>query len=181
MKPVRRERASADDHFKPVDGLDERRFPVFLAWPLVRHESVVGVLVFQRERDAFTDDELKWVGAVSSVFVLACEAAEHRHTQAARDRGELEGREARLHGRSVVPGLSVGRAELLPTLRALVGDLGPESFSANTLHEVKRQLDRGASKLERRSVSTRCASCWRTRGSVPSSTRRSSVVVWLTV
>ena len=147
MKPVRREQASADDHFKPVDGLDERRFPIFLAWPLLRHEDVVGVLVLQRERDPFADDELQWVGAASSAFVLACEAAAHRHTQAARHRGELEGREARLHGRGVVPGLSVGRAELLPSLRALVGELDADAFTPTTLQDVKRQLERGVAKL----------------------------------
>lgn len=147
MKPVRRDQASADDHFKPVDGLDERRFPIFLAWPLVRRESLVGVLVIQRERDSFTDDELRWVGAVSAAFVLACESAEHRHTRALRERGELEGRESRLHGRGVVPGLSVGRAELLPSLHALVGDLDAEAFSSTTLQDVKRGLERGMSKL----------------------------------
>ena len=147
MKPVRRERASADDHFKPVDGLDERRFPVFLAWPLLRHERLVGVLVLQRERDPFTDDELRWVGAVGAAFVLACEAAEHRHTQALRDRGALEGRESRLGARTVVGGLASGRAELLPTMRALVGELDARAFTPTALQEVTKQLDRGVAKL----------------------------------
>lgn len=147
MKPVRRDIASADDHFKSFDGLDEHRFPIFLAWPLLRHESVLGVLVVQRERDPFTDAELKWVGAASAAFLLATEAAEHRHTQALRERGELEGRESRLHGRGVVGGLSNGRAELLPSLNALVGDMEASAFSLSTLQEVKKQLERGVTKV----------------------------------
>src|SRR6266704_2556575 len=54
MRPVSAEHAAQEAAYKPVPGLGEERFPVFLGIPLIGGGSVVGVLVLQRRaRPAF--------------------------------------------------------------------------------------------------------------------------------
>ncbi|MCB9599486.1 MAG: GAF domain-containing protein [Sandaracinus sp.] len=147
MRPVIREQAETDAHYRRVDGLDEERFPAFLAWPLVRTGRADGVLVVQRSAThPFSDHDLALVGASATAFHLALAFAEQRRKEASAQRGVAEGREVRLQGHAVAPGESLGRVELLPTLRELAEDQDGDLQGA--LDAVTRHLERGLGKLE---------------------------------
>ncbi|MBX3250449.1 MAG: GAF domain-containing protein [Myxococcales bacterium] len=155
MRPVIREQAATDTHFRAVDGLGEERFPAFLAWPVVRDGRAEGVLVVQRAAmRPFSDEDLALVGALAGAVVLATTLAEQRRREAHAQRGVAEGREVRLVGRGVAGGLGLGRAELLPTLRELAEDYEPsiEGLAASELigpavESVTRHLERGITRL----------------------------------
>jgi phosphotransferase system enzyme I (PtsP) len=147
MRPVIREQAESDTHYRRVDGLDEERFPAFLAWPLVRSGRADGVLVVQRPSSRpFSDADLALVGALASSFHLALTFADQRRREASAQRGVAEGREVRLQGLGVAPGQSLGRAELLPTLRELAEDQDATALEG-ALDAVTRHLERGVGKL----------------------------------
>jgi phosphotransferase system enzyme I (PtsP) len=147
MRPVIREQAESDTHYRRVDGLDEERFPAFLAWPLVRSGRADGVLVVQRPASRpFSHADLALVGALASSFHLALTFADLRRREASVQRGVAEGREVRLQGLGVAPGQSLGRAELLPTLRELAEDQDAAALEG-ALDAVTRHLERGVVKL----------------------------------
>lgn len=147
MRPVIREQAETDARYRRVDGLDEERFPAFLAWPLVRSGRADGVIVVQRSATRpFSEHDLALVGATASAFHLALALADQRRREASVQRGVAEGREVRLQGHGGVPGEALGRAELLPTLRELAEDQDGDLTGA--LDAVTRQLERGLAKLD---------------------------------
>jgi len=53
MRPVSAAHAAAETAYKPVPGLGEDRFPVFVGVPLIGAGSVIGVLVLQRRAKPF--------------------------------------------------------------------------------------------------------------------------------
>ncbi|MBC7975931.1 MAG: GAF domain-containing protein, partial [Myxococcales bacterium] len=55
MRPVSAAHAAAEAAYKPVPGLGEERFPVFVGIPLIGGGAVIGVLVLQRRADALVD------------------------------------------------------------------------------------------------------------------------------
>lgn len=147
MRPVIREQAESDTHYRRVAGLDEERFPAFLAWPIVRNGRADGVLVVQRSASRpFSDSDLALVGALAGVFHLALTCADQRRREASVQRGVAEGREVRLQGLGVAPGQSLGRAELLPTLRELAEDQDATALET-ALDAVTRHIERGVAKL----------------------------------
>lgn len=147
MRPVQSEQAATDAHFKAVDGLDEDRFPAFLAWPLVREGRGEGVLVVQRPAHRpFSAADQALTGAAASAFVLALEAFAHRVHRADWERGSSEGREVRLHGVGMVKAVALGRAEPLPTLRDLVGEFDDADLEA-AFAAVQRHVERAMLKL----------------------------------
>jgi len=148
MRPITRDHADADGHFRRFDGLEEERFGAFLAWPLLEAGRVVGVLVVQRDAGKpFTADDVALAGALSNVFLMALVQCVRRRREAEATRGSADGREVRLRGVALVPGLDVGRAEVLPTLHELVGDADASALD-DALSSVRKQLDRGIARLE---------------------------------
>ena len=108
MRPVSAARAAAEAAYKPVPGLGEERFPVFVGVPLIGAGAVTGVLVLQRRTRPFTIDEVTLATALGAPITLAIE---RRLASAIRS--------ARLGGHAHVPGAVLGRAGVVPTTTAL--------------------------------------------------------------
>ena len=108
LRPVSAEHAAAEAAYKPVPGLGEERFPVFVGVPLIGAGAVIGVLVLQRRNTAFATDEVTLATALGAPVTLAIE---RRLNSAARS--------ARLSGLAHVPGAVLGRAGVVPTTTAL--------------------------------------------------------------
>ena len=152
QRPVMREQAETDSHWRGFDGLGEERFPAFLAWPLAPEGKTMGALVFQRAAsNPFSDADLALAGALVSAFVLALDVAERRHVAASAERRFGAG-EVRLGGTSLVGGAELGRAEVLATLRDLVGEASAEGLE-DSIDQVIRKFDKGLAKLRLGDVS----------------------------
>lgn len=108
MRPVSAAHAAAEAAYKPVPGLGEERFPVFVGVPLIGAGAVIGVLVLQRRAKPFATDEVTLATALGAPVTLAIE---RRLASAVRS--------ARLTGRAHVPGAVLGRAGVVPTTTAL--------------------------------------------------------------
>lgn len=108
MRPVSAEHAAAEPAYKPVPGLGEERFPVFVGVPLICGGAVIGVLVLQRRHHAFATSEVTLATALGAPITLAIE---RRLASAIRS--------ARLAGLAHVGGAVLGRAGVVPTTTAL--------------------------------------------------------------
>jgi len=105
------------DRFARVEGLREERFPHFLALPILRHGDVLGVLVLQRAADdLFSPDDVTLASACVGAFALALRGERARRAAAQQARRGEAPRQVRLKGRPLVPGVALGRAELLQAL-----------------------------------------------------------------
>jgi phosphotransferase system enzyme I (PtsP) len=108
MRPVSAAHAAAEAAYKPVPGLGEERFPVFVGVPLIGAGSVIGVLVLQRRKRVFTQNEVTLATALGAPITLAIE---RRLASAMRS--------ARLVGKGHVAGAVLGRVGVVPTTTAL--------------------------------------------------------------
>ena len=117
MRPVTVMRAPEDEHFKPVPGLGEEDFPIFLALPILVGRRSEAVLVLQRRTGhPFTDDEVLLASALATAFAYALERSRARREGSAEDDSP---RHARLRGRGLSEGMALGRAETSPTFEGL--------------------------------------------------------------
>src|SRR6185503_3176091 len=137
MRPVSVAVGKQDQHFKYISGLGEEKYPALLAVPILRGGTTAGVLVLQRGvARAFSDGEVVLATALAAVINHAIERGEERERRQARG---SERRAVRLSGRSVVGGAAMGRAELLPTLSALMGsEAGVQAAPAKVEATVER-------------------------------------------
>jgi phosphotransferase system, enzyme I, PtsP len=122
LRPVSVAVADRDEHFKYIPGLGEERFPALLAVPVLRGGSAAGVLVLQRrETEAFSGEVVVVATALAPVINHALERAQGRERDREIERRKrADRRAARLSGAVLSPGTAMGRAEVLPTLAALV-------------------------------------------------------------
>jgi phosphotransferase system enzyme I (PtsP) len=103
-RPVSVAAAARDPRNKPVPGIGEERYPVFLAVPLLGDGAAAGALVVQRAAGAFTPAEVTLVAALAMPVVHAVTVARSRAAAASEDHpGPV-----RLVGEPAVPGLVVG-------------------------------------------------------------------------
>lgn len=116
MRPVTVDRATEHVHYKPVPGLGEEEFPVFLALPILVGHRAEAVLVLQRRLGhPFTDDEVVLATALAASFAYALERARARREEEEDDAP----RKAHLVGRPLGGGAALGRAETSPTFEGL--------------------------------------------------------------
>ncbi len=108
MRPVSAAHAASEAAYKPIPGLGEERFPVFVGIPLISTGAVIGVLVLQRRTTVFTTAEVTLATALGAPVTLALE---RRLATAVRS--------ARLIGRGHVEGAVLGRTCVVPTTTAL--------------------------------------------------------------
>jgi phosphotransferase system enzyme I (PtsP) len=116
MRPVTVTVAAENEHFKPVPGLGEEEFPIFLALPILVGRRAEAVLVLQRRLGMpFSDEEIVLATALATSFAYALERARARREE------EEEGapRKAQLSGRALSAGAALGRAETSPTFEGL--------------------------------------------------------------
>jgi phosphotransferase system enzyme I (PtsP) len=111
LRPISVLSAASHDSFRPFPELQEERFPVFCAVPILGRKGPLGAVVVQRKgRQPFSDADVELLAALSSTVSAAVRAAELIDT--ARDR-HLPSRKAGGGTRHVVlPGVPsiAGRA-----------------------------------------------------------------------
>lgn len=110
MRPVSAAHASDEASYKPVPGLGEERFPVFVGVPLIGAGAATGVLVLQRRSEPFLPGEVTLAMALGAPITLAIERRRERAV-----------RSARLVGVAHVGGAVLGRAAVVPTVTAFDG------------------------------------------------------------
>ncbi len=170
MRPVTVHAAAEDARYKPVPGLGEEAFPIFLALPILVGRRAEAVLVLQRKLGlSFGDDEVVLATALSTSFAYALERSRARREEEEEDAP----RKAHLSGRPLGGGASLGRAETSPTFEGLaalarargLAELpGPEERVrrlSGALEQVARELNRARRELEHRlapETVERCAS-----------------------
>ncbi len=141
MRPVSVTHAGKDSHYEAVPGLDEERYPTFLALPVVQGGRTEGVLVLQRtEREKFEPFDLELAASLTAPFALALERAKSRHREARANVGAGV-RDIPLRGRPQVGGTVLARARPLPTLRALTEQAKPDDVPA-AIDAVSRDIQK---------------------------------------
>lgn len=159
MRPVTVTRAPEDEHYKPVPGLGEEEFPIFLAVPILVGRRSEAVLVLQRRSGRpFTDDEVLLATALATSFAYALERSRARRAGSTTE--DDSPRHARLRGRGLTSGVALGRVETAPTFeglaavaraRGLVDAVADDDRVARlerTLDQYARALRRTASSLQ---------------------------------
>lgn len=157
MRPVTVTCAADDVHYKPVPGLGEEAFPIFLALPILVGRRAEAVLVLQRRLGKpFTDDEVVLATALATSFAYALERS-RAHGEEEEDEAP---RKAHLVGRPLGGGSALGRAETSPTFEGLSAlararGLAEEGEGAtraervtSALNELVRDLVRTKRELE---------------------------------
>lgn len=148
-RPVSLVLATEHGAFKPFPELGEERFPIFLAVPLMAGRRAEGVLVLQREHDAWSQHDVALAAALAPAFALALERAEQ--SRLGGERGE-EPRSARLEGQPLSPGAELGRIETLPTFEGMAAleraRLGDRADSVAAAEVAERRSRVGAALAE---------------------------------
>lgn len=155
MQPVSSSTAPTDEHFKPVPGIGEEPYPVFLAIPLLVEGRSAGTLALQRRStEMFTDDDVLLCTALSASICLALEACWSRRRDG-RTRPHAGARAVRLLAANVTRGAVLARLALLPTLSSLAEGVRAEAITGafervrQDLHVVEGALDAGVAAATR--------------------------------
>jgi len=141
MRPVTVSAAADDEHYKPVPGLGEEQYPIFLALPILVGRRAEAVLVLQRRIGrAFTREEVVLATALATSFAYALERAR------ARREGDADEapRKAQLGGRALSPGAALGRVETSPTFDGLAALARARGVAEDVDVDVRRlRLEQG--------------------------------------
>lgn len=147
LRPVSLRLASEDDHYKPFPELQEERFPIFLAVPLLVGHRAEAVLVLQRAELPFGADEVLLATTLVSSFAYALERAASR---GASDAHADDAARATLSGAAVAGGVEIGRIETLPTFEGLAAverEREGDPADGTAPHLVERRRERIAEAL----------------------------------
>ncbi|TVR58990.1 MAG: phosphoenolpyruvate--protein phosphotransferase [Spirochaetaceae bacterium] len=151
LRPIREAHAEKNPHFKSIPGIDEEKYRSFLAVPIKRGLSRIGVMVLQHRRaDYFTIEDTRAIQAIASHLAATLENAEilmelHRVDYGPeKERGAVEP----IHGTVSSAGIAIGTAVGIRT----VGE-GGESVGYDTTSEAREAyesaLGKTRSQLER--------------------------------
>ena len=160
LRPIREARASESPYFKFFPGIEEENFEAFLAVPIVRGLTRIGVLVVQhQEAGYFDDNDVKALQAISSQLASTIENTKmFLRVRSGLGRRSTPGKTTRerggvgfVKGQSGGEGIALGPARFYGRMREadLVDMLqaagGPESLSETdferSLTETERQLE----------------------------------------
>lgn len=112
MRPISVSQAHAHERFRAFPGLDEDRYPVFLAVPVLGHQRALGALVVQRAGSAaFTEGDIDLIAALTAPVASGIRHAQllDERTEKQKDRRTGGGtRKVTLPGVPVVPGRALG-------------------------------------------------------------------------
>ncbi len=138
-QPVTVEAADRDRRNKPIAGLGEEKFPVFLGAPVCAQGEAVGVLVFQRRTPRpFSGTELTLALALAAPFSIALER---------RSRGRETPIAAALRGQGQGGGKVLGAAAMFSTVSSLSRQSRAESTPIGQVaQELAASLDRLAAR-----------------------------------
>ncbi len=128
MQPVSAFAGPTDEHFKPIPGIGEEPYPVFLAIPILVEGRSAGTLVLQRTaKELFTDADVLLCTALSTAICLAVEASWSRRRDR-RTKAKAGTRAVRLVATRVTHGAVLARLAPLPTLSALAENVPPDEI-----------------------------------------------------
>ena len=76
LRAICEKNASRNPHFKHFPGIGEEQYESFLAVPIVRGQTRIGVVVVQnKQKDYFTEDDVKAFKAITSQLANTIETA----------------------------------------------------------------------------------------------------------
>ena len=112
LRPIISSQAETHASYKYFPGLEEERFPVFLAVPILGKQGPVGAIAVQREAIPFSDPDVELLSVLGALISAGIRHAELIDTQRERSTvGRRAGggtRKVTLPGRPLVPGKALG-------------------------------------------------------------------------
>ncbi|APR83799.1 Hypothetical protein A7982_09148 [Minicystis rosea] len=112
MRPISVIQASEHERYRAFPELDEDRYPVFLAVPVLGHQRALGALVVQRAGDrAFTDSDIDLIVALTAPIASGIRHAQLLDDKTERQQARRTGggtRKVTLPGVPIVPGRALG-------------------------------------------------------------------------
>ncbi len=112
MRPISVVQASEHEAYRAFPELDEDRYPVFLAVPILGHQRALGALVVQRAGDrAFGPDDVDLIVALTAPIASGIRHAQILDDKTERQQARRTGggtRKVTLPGVPVVPGSALG-------------------------------------------------------------------------
>jgi len=156
MRPVSAVQAPGHERWRAFPGIDEDRYPVFLAAPILSHDRVLGAIVVQREGDrAYQPSDVRLLVALTAPIASAI-----RHAEVLRELREKKlrrtgggTRKVTLPGVPVIPGRSLGAVAALrrpatsPQTKATAEDQKRLRFAWNATERALTQLFARAQRL----------------------------------
>jgi phosphotransferase system enzyme I (PtsP) len=123
MRPISVVQATEHERYRAFPELDEERYPVFLAVPVLGHHRALGALVVQRAGDrAFDPGDVDLIVALTAPIASGIRHAQLLGERTERLRARRTGggtRKVTLPGRPIVPGRSLGAIAALRRPAAL--------------------------------------------------------------
>jgi phosphotransferase system enzyme I (PtsP) len=123
MRPVSVVQASEHERYRAFPELDEDRFPVFLAVPVLGHQRALGALVVQRAGNkAFDANDIDLIAALTAPIASGIRQAQLAGERTERMKARRTGggtRKVTLPGRPVLPGRALGAIAALRRPAAL--------------------------------------------------------------
>jgi phosphotransferase system, enzyme I, PtsP len=112
MRPISVVAAPHDQRYRAFPELDEDRYPVFLAVPILGHQRALGALVVQREgADAFGASDIDLIVALTAPIASRIRQAQLLDDRTERQQARRTGggtRKVTLPGVPVIPGRALG-------------------------------------------------------------------------
>ncbi|WP_394824547.1 GAF domain-containing protein [Pendulispora albinea] len=112
LRPIISDHAETHASYKYFPGLEEERFPVFLAVPILGKQGPVGAIAVQREATPFSDPDVELLSVLGALISAGIRHAELIDTQRERSsfarRAGGGTRKVTLPGRPLVPGTALG-------------------------------------------------------------------------
>lgn len=148
MRPISVSLAASHASYRHFDSLDEERFPVFLALPILGPRGPLGALVLQRrEQQAFDDTAIELAVALTAPIAAVLERASLVEALRAQHRSLPPGRRrVTLSGRTVVRGRAFGRAW---ALRRPAPDRAAAASASPATESARLALDRAVLQARR--------------------------------
>lgn len=156
MRPICEKVGSKHPNYKHFDGLDEEKYEAFLAVPILRGISRIGVLVVQRgQKKAFAKKEVMALQAVASQLANIIENTRLLMSLHQDDTASTPtpvpvpaGPADFYKGQVASEGFAIGHASVLDRDHSLIKLLQEQYIERYTLEDFRRALDATQSQLE---------------------------------
>ena len=156
LKPVCVTDPTHHPNFKVIDNIDEERYGAFLAVPITRGISKVGVLSLHKEKgDAFSEQDVTAINVIASQLANIIESASLLLQLTSHTRPQLRQQTAPLEGQKLIKGMSasegavMGKAFVLDRQRSYTELLETDFGKHNSLEEFKEALVETALQLNK--------------------------------
>lgn len=151
LRPIREGRASLSPKFQPVPGINEEKYQAFLAVPIRRGLTRVGVLTLQdTQPDYFDEKDAQALGAIAAQLAAVIENATllqelHRH-KAPQEPKKTES--VMMRGRAASGGVAQGRATFIISGRGGVFQVPADVPAGLTIQDFDLALKQTEQQLK---------------------------------